>query len=118
MALKKLRVTGGPHGKNMKLILDGEEVTNAYKFDLQTAVDDAVRMQIGYVVIEMEDMELEGVVEHVVYLKRRSSVMDYERSPEGNLELAITAIEQRGESLPDALRKLADKIEAEAGPVH
>lgn len=116
MATRKLRVTGGPHGKNMNLELDGFPVPNAYRLDLQTSVDDAVRIQVGYVVVEMENLEVEGIVEHVVHLKTRS--LSTKLNEGGDPIIVMDAIEQKGSSLTDCLRRLADRLEQEALPIH
>ena len=104
---KKLHVTGGPHGKNMKVTLDGEPLTNAYRIELQAGVDDAVRIHVSYIMITMDPVEVEGVVEHRVLLKRASPETD---------EYAY--VEAVGDSLAKAIRTLADTLEAEPGPVH
>jgi hypothetical protein len=60
MSALPVKITTGPHGNNTSLFIDGEKVTNAYSFTLTANANDAVRMTVEYINL---DVEVDALIE-------------------------------------------------------
>lgn len=74
VAFPKVRITGGPHGKNTRLEVDGERVPATTRVEIVADVGDVIRMKTFQLVEAV--VEVEGSVQQVVTVRVNQRVPD------------------------------------------
>lgn len=107
-------LTGGPHGKNIDMKVDGKKVPKVYKVELEASVHDVVRLttyQFVNVSIELETRGVEdgGYIASVEFREYRELgeivVLDHEKTK---------IIEGRGKTRREALLAAIEQFPEDA----
>lgn len=109
MNLPKVLLTGGPHAKDTKLLVNGEEVPGVTRVEIVLDVNDVIRIktyQIGEVVFEGEAL-VEDAGFHITVKMIEPPGEDYVRRW---LDVAVGT----GVTVPQALRDAANNMEERA----
>lgn len=108
-----VRITGGPHGKNTHITIDGEPMRGVYELELTAGAQDVIRLTTRQIVVVEADLEVTNAM-HVgsfggsVRLKR---VRIDESGGEFYSDDVTIAEGSGAPSLPALLRSMADAIE-------
>ena len=98
----KITITGGPHAKNTKMLVDGVEVKALSHIDVSFDINDAVRVTT-HSYVETAELEVEGIFTTRVYLARTKYFAEVTERTPSTAQLAA------------AIRDLADMVEQDAG---
>lgn len=97
----RVEVSGGPHGRGVRVKIDGKEMTGVYQLEIDAAVNDTIRLRLFQFVKVEVDAQME--VEPPVY---RVAV------PAGDLGV----FESTADSILDALRDCVRQLELRRVP--
>lgn len=104
------RLTGGPHGKNTELKIDGQRVPKVHRVELVADVNDAVRITVYQ--FASADVEL-SIVDGSVTMAYEVRVSEPEPDERGHLRPKLLA-EARADTIWQALYDCAKQLELAA----
>ena len=99
----EIEITGGPHAKNMKIMVDGEEVIGLYHADVQLDVNDAVKVTLSHFMTAVIKVTAD-VVENYKVAVYRVTIGD-----DGTVDQEKLA-EEAGNTISEALNHCASRL--------
>lgn len=109
-----VEITGGPHGKNTKVAIDGEEVRGITGLSFRVGVNDVAKLQLDQIVqlaVRYETADIEVPEPAYVASVYRREIVDSKLDPEGGIIQSVKIAEGHGATEGDALRAAADEID-------